>query len=398
LLSLIYLSLATRTLGLAGFGQFALIVVFAQGLAGLASFNTWQAVVRWGNREGDSAQVAGFAVALDLASIVGGLALAGVACWSAPVWLPVSADLRVPAFGLCAAALIALRSTPTGLLRLHDRYDMATLAEAALPAVRAVGAIAAAFAMPSIEGFLAAWALAELSCSLAYWLLAKRYVRLRLSDLSLTGLPRAHEGVWRFVLATNFSRTLAVTAKQILLLGVGALGGAALAGGYRVASQLGQALVQLGEAVSRAIYPEFVRRESSSAMLARMMGSLAAGTGVIAVLLAWLFGEWAIALIAGSDFTFAYHALVLLALAGALDLAGVCREAWLVAEGRAGTAFLLRAVPLLAALSVMPLVIARWGIEGAASCLLLVSMATLAGLCAVAMRRPSEDRVADTSL
>ena len=45
-LSLVYLALATRTLGVAGFGQFAMILVFAQGIAGIASFNTWQAVVK----------------------------------------------------------------------------------------------------------------------------------------------------------------------------------------------------------------------------------------------------------------------------------------------------------------------------------------------------------------
>ena len=44
-LSLAYLALVTRSLGLAGFGQFILAVTFAQAVIGFTSFQTWQAVV-----------------------------------------------------------------------------------------------------------------------------------------------------------------------------------------------------------------------------------------------------------------------------------------------------------------------------------------------------------------
>src|SRR5690606_40610354 len=47
-LSLGYLALATRALGIEGFGRFILIVAFAQAISGLVSFQTWQAVIRWG--------------------------------------------------------------------------------------------------------------------------------------------------------------------------------------------------------------------------------------------------------------------------------------------------------------------------------------------------------------
>ena len=47
-LSLVYLALATRTLGLEGFGWFAAIVALGQAVTGLANFQTWQFIVRWG--------------------------------------------------------------------------------------------------------------------------------------------------------------------------------------------------------------------------------------------------------------------------------------------------------------------------------------------------------------
>lgn len=386
LLSLVYLALATRALGLEGFGQFALIVVLAQALAGLASFNAWQAVVRWGAEPGTAPRAAGFALALDMVSIVLGLPLAALACWLAPLWLPLDPELRWPAFALCAAALVALRSTPTGLLRLHDRYDLASLAEAALPVVRAAGAVAAFVLMPEVAGFVAAWALAELACSLAYWWLARRLVRIERADISLSRLPAVEPDIWRFVVATSLSRSLAVTARQAMLLAVGALGGAALAGGYRVAAQLGQALVQLGEAVSRAVYPEFVRKAQAAADMAQRLTLLAIGTGAGAALLAALAGEWAIGMLAGPQFAFVYPAMAILAVAGALDLAGASWDALLVAKGRAGTAFALRAAPLAVALAALPWAIAEGGLPGVAGAILAASLMTLAGLTRAAVR------------
>ncbi|MEP2551034.1 MAG: hypothetical protein ABJH26_07065, partial [Marinomonas sp.] len=47
-MSLIYLALATRALGLDGFGYFAIIVALGQTVTGIANFQTWQFVGRWG--------------------------------------------------------------------------------------------------------------------------------------------------------------------------------------------------------------------------------------------------------------------------------------------------------------------------------------------------------------
>ncbi|PKP96691.1 MAG: hypothetical protein CVT76_06230, partial [Alphaproteobacteria bacterium HGW-Alphaproteobacteria-15] len=72
-LSLVYLAIAARTLGTEGFGHFALIIALGQAIAGFASFETWQFIVRWGANDArpgvDIARAresTGFAVALDL--------------------------------------------------------------------------------------------------------------------------------------------------------------------------------------------------------------------------------------------------------------------------------------------------------------------------------------------
>lgn len=386
-LSLVYLALATRLLGPEAFGQFALIVVMAQAITGLSSFSAWQPVVHWGSKPGLRTTAIGFAAALDGVSIVAGSVLALCAVWAAPAWLPLPPALRMTALGLCLAALCAIRSTPTGILRLHDRYDLAAAAEAVQPAIRAAGAVAAALAFPTITGFVAAWAVAELACAGAYWLFALRIEPLRLADLSLSRLPAQQPGAWRFIWATSLSRSLAVSSKQVVLLLVGMFGGPLVAGGFRVASQLGQALVQLAEAVARAIYPELVRENRRAAALAGRMALLALGAGILAVLATLFAGPAIMGLVAGPQFAFAQGALVVLAMAGAIDLVAASADALLVSRGRAMSALALRAVPLAGALAALPFVLERSALLGAAVCVLLSSTLAAMGLCYVAFAR-----------
>jgi len=89
-----YPAMATRALGLEGFGNFILCVTFAQAITGLASFQTWQAVVRWGQRHETQRDAVGFALALDLLAVAGGGLAGGLLLGLAGDWLPVPSELR----------------------------------------------------------------------------------------------------------------------------------------------------------------------------------------------------------------------------------------------------------------------------------------------------------------
>lgn len=365
-LSLVYLALATRTLGLDGFGYFALIVALGQTVTGLANFQTWQFVVRWGATSDGPADATGFAIALDFFSVILGTAMAAALVWSAQHWLPLPDDLLWVAFGFCVVSLLAMRSTPTGLLRLRFQFGRATAAEAVQPIVRAIGAVLAAIYMPTVLGFIIAWAVAEVAVAIALWVAAAWNERVDFSRISLWRIPREYPDAWRFVWSTNMSGSLNVGGKQVMILLVGAIGGEAFAGGFRVASQLGQALVQLAQTVSKAIYPELVHAQDAAHDIARRMANIALVGGVLAVLFALFFGRWGLVAIAGPEFRVVYWAMVILAIAGAIELVGASLESLLVSAGKAGTAFLVRAVPTLLALSLLEVAMDWNGLKGAA--------------------------------
>ena len=379
MLSLVYLALATRTLGLDGFGHFAIIVALGQTVTGIANFQTWQFVVRWGSGEDGARDATGFAIALDLLSLVTGTILAAGLVATAQLWLPLPDDLLWITFVYCIVSLLALRSTPTGLLRLRFQYARATAADATQPIVRAAGAILAFFFMPTVTGFILAWAASEVVVAAAYWIIAARSEKIDTSAISLRKIPAAHPDAWRFVLATNFSGSLQIAGKQIMILLVGAIGGEAFAGGFRVASQLGQALVQLAETISKAIYPELVQAKENAVAIARRIANVALVGGILAVGAALLFGREALVLIAGEEFSVVYWAMVILAIGGAVELVGASLESLLVSAGRAGTAFLCRAVPMAIAFATLDAAMGWQGLKGAALCVLGASALAVLG-------------------
>ena len=365
-MSLLYLALATRTLGLEGFGYFALIVALGQAVTGLANFQTWQFVVRWGANGGGPADATGFAIALDMLSVIMGTIVAAVLVSTAPLWLPLPEDLLWLTFSYCLISVLSIRSTPTGLLRLHFKYGTSTAAEAVQPAIRAAGAVLAWQFMPTVAGFIMAWAAAEVSVALALWFVAGKTERIDLSRISLCRIPRAHPDAWRFVWSTNLSGSLNVAGKQVMILMVGSLGGEALAGGFRVASQLGQALVMLAQTVSKAIYPELVHAQDQALLMTRRMANIALIGGVMAVLVALFAGRWGLNFVAGPKFEGFYWAMVILAIAGAVELVGASLESLLVSAGKAHTAFIVRAVPTILALALLDAAIDWNGAKGAA--------------------------------
>ncbi|BDW81671.1 membrane protein [Erythrobacter sp. Dej080120_24] len=374
-LSLVYLALATRSLGLENFGYFAAIVALGQAVTGIANFQTWQFIVRWG-ANGDEASeenlrdATGFAIALDMISVAMGTVIAAVVMWTAHYWLPLPADLLWLTFGYCVVSLISIRATPTGLLRMNFKYATATAAEAVQPIIRAIGAVLAWLFMPTVAGFILAYAVSEVAVAAALWFAAARDQRIDLSALSLTRIPEKHPDAWRFVWSTNLSGSLTIAGKQVMILLVGTFGGAALLGGFRVASQLGQALIALAQTVSKAILPELVQARDDAIVMARRMANIALVGGVIAVLVALFFGRWGLALIAGEEFGAFYWAMVILAIAGAVELVGASLESLLVSAGRAGTAFIVRAVPTVLALLLLDVAIDWNGAKGAAFAML----------------------------
>lgn len=385
-LSVVYLGLAARRLGPEQFGQFTLILGTAQAIAAFVSFQSWQIVVRYGmthlaaEGRGPLARLIAFCISIDLAAaLLGcGVAWAGVAGLGTRLgWSPALSRI---ALLFCAVMLLSVRSTAVGVLRLFDRFGIGATADATTPIMRFLGSLVVVVTHPSVQGFLGAWAAAEIVTAIVYWIAARRVaadvVRLpRPADVRLA--PGDNPGLWRFTALTNLSLSLEAGGKQLAVLLVGLLAGPVVAGNYRLATQLSQSIVRVSDMASRAIFAEFARSQSGRRgpdlrRLFRQVNrlALAAAAGLILVLST---GRFALLLLAGPGHLDAYPLLRLLAIAAAIDLAGVGFEPVLMAMGLAWRALWLRGVAGLCLVIGLAVLLPRYGGTGAAWATVLAS-------------------------
>lgn len=400
LLSIAYLGLATRTLGPAGFGEFALVLGTGQAIVAFVSFQTWQVVVRYGmghlkdGRSDRLARLVAFCTALDLAGALVGclIAVAAVLLLAGPLgW---SDELTRDALLFSLVMLVSIRSTAVGVLRLHDRFGLGAAADAVTPVTRLAGALAAVAAGATVQTFLLAWAAAELATAFAYWTTAKKIAA------PLLGVPRIadvrgalaeNQGLRHFALVSNAGSTLGAVGKQFAVLIVGLSVGPVAAGAYRLAHQLSQALARVSDLFARAVFAETARvhadgESDTMRRLFRHSTRLSLAAGIIIIVTLTFVGKPLLGLIAGPEYLPVYPLLVLLGTAAALDVAGVGFEPTLMATGRAGGALRLRLVVTAALLILLAILLPMQGLMGAGMAVLAASALGLALFGAAAWR------------
>ena len=408
---IVYLALAARTLGPDSFGQFVLILTYGQMIANFVQFQSWKGVIRYGalhvvaNRPDRLGRLFSFTATLDFGSAFAGALIAAIgAPLIAPLfdWSPAD-QMSAALFG--AALLLSTGATPTGMLRLFDRFDLVAYAEAVGPLIRLAGSVIAWISGAHIQTFLIVWAAAAIAQTLAQWIAA---IVVNRSQLAFGRSPfkqgaQENEGIWRFMLQTNVSNSVSTFWMQLGTLAVGAMGGAADAGAFRLAQRLAKGIVRPVRPVTLAFYPELARlvAEDDHAQLRKMVVRAtiaAAALAFMVVLVTGFAGREILGLIAGERFEFAYAFLFLLSVATAIDLTGFAFEPLQDAHGRAGTVLRARLVAAIAYAILLASLIPWLGGEGAAIAAIICSLLVfgqLAWATLQVLKRDQPDAIAE---
>jgi O-antigen/teichoic acid export membrane protein len=285
-----------------------------------------------------------------------------------------------------AAFMVA--STPLGLLRLFDRFDVLARQAALISVVRLAGC-AAAFALHApMEGFLAAWAAGTLA-GFGYLVFAagsELSSRRLLQGFTWRGpLASGLPGAWRFAFATNFSATVEVGFTHVVTLAVGALIGPAQAALWRIGRQVADAMAKPARLLVPALYPELARIRTASgpaamARLARQVGLVAGGAGVVLMLATLLAGGPLLGLLMGREFAAAAPLMSWQVAAAVVGIIALPLEPMLVSIGRPGEVLRVRIVVCAAYLALLVPVVQRFGAVGAAVLLLAAAAALAVGM------------------
>lgn len=272
--------IATRALSTENFGIVIFLHAYMLFFAEVATFQNWQAIIRFGaddQKEGDSeslAKLIKLGVKLDVLSVVlaylGSLALFGlvmIIIEAFPALGPESSmaisDIQKYAALYCLVVLARQTSTSVGILRLFDKFRILALEALIMPALRFIGSIYAFFAGWGVEGFLCVWFFASFVSYIIMMITGawELYGRNMLGRVvrAKSSFFKQRRGLWPFVIKSNIDSTLSAGTLHLPMLLVMAFFGPVFAGIYRIAEEVAKLLSEGFKLLDQVIYPELAK-------------------------------------------------------------------------------------------------------------------------------------------
>ena len=382
------LSLAAHALGVLMFGALILITSYARAVSGIAKFQSWQLIVRYGGRalqggEDDFKTSTGFAFALDAISGIGGMLIAVAALPLIAGWIGIPREQLWLAMLYCTLLPTMAAATPSGVLRALDRFDLISWQSTATPIARVL-LVSVAFATGAPFGaWVVIWYVTDLAGDLYFWFLAWRELRRRglLEGIKPTLRPERLPGAWRFAIHVNLTASVQAGWGPIARVVVGGLLGAAGAALFRVASTLSDAAAKPAELLAKAFYPEVVRMDLTTNKPWKLMlrvTALAGAMAALAILILILGGKPLVSLLFGSEFVAAYDALIVLMLVPFLGVLSFPLPPMLYALDRPDAPLKARAIGTVTYFLIVAPLCWRLGVIGAAIAFTLGNAATAA--------------------
>ncbi len=400
LLSLAYLAIAARSLGPHDMGVLALAHAYAMTIAGIARFQSWQAVIRFGTPmvaadDGEAFRsLVRYTVKIDALSAVLGVALAIIAAPFAARWLGWSDDVLRLVYLYAIAVPFLMGATPTGVLRLFGKFKTLGMQMTVMPAVRFLGSAAAALAGGGVEAFLIVWIVSAFANGISLWALGWRELKGRkLAPVLTARSSTPNDPAWLpFMLKTNGVSTLDLVNESVPVLLVGGVAGSAAAGFFQLAQNVTNLLAHPTNMLNHATFPELAKVDAEQGrgrMIAVALKSAGMATAIAAplILLFVLFREEIAILVGGEAFRAAGTIVAGMALYQLIRIVTVVFESATVARGKAGAALIAQSLGAVGLVAAMVILLPQMGVIAAAAALAVGRLLMLCVL-GVAVARP----------
>ena len=391
------LAFAGRGLGLAMFGMLVLIHSYAQAASGIAKFQSWQLIIRYGGpalaKDDPVAfqHATGFAFALDVSSGILGMLAAILLLPLIGKWFGLPDQYFWLAMLYCTLLPTMAAATPTGVLRALDRFDLISWQGTISPIARSILALTAFLMGLDFPWYVLIWFVTDLGGDLFLWFFAVRELRRRklLKGIKPAFRTDALPGAWRFAINVNLTSSLNAARGPIANLLVGVLLSPAAAGLYRVAHRLADAIDKPADLLGKAFFPEVMRLDFGGKKPWKLMlrgAALAASIGLIAALVMVVAGRPLLATIFGAEFVGAYQPLLIMLVATLLTMIAFPVIPMLYALDQAHVPLIAKALGAIALLASLAPLASQFGVNGAALAFTIGSLVTLATMI-VALQR-----------
>ncbi|MFN6517156.1 MAG: lipopolysaccharide biosynthesis protein [Nostoc sp. CreGUA01] len=360
--SLVYLSVITRHLGVTGFGTLVLIQTYIQIIIDLTTFQSSQAVIRYGaicleqNNKVALQQLLKFTTLLDLLGVLIGLAIAIIIAPHIGFYLGWDQTLITQVQWCSLIILFTSTATPKGLLQLCDRFDLLALQITIPTFISMLAALIAATLNAPLWGYLLVWFISQGCGGLVLFVVGWKEASKRgmLKNINWLGieLSQEHRGLLQFCIVSNFDSSLPTMMRQASPLAVGIFTTPAAAGLFQVSYELSTPLKDLAFISTQSIYPELTRLDvqqkwHSFVALLLKSSAIATAIGVLILIAIVSLGEIFLKYLFGDQFISAYSILLLLVTAEVFTMANSALEPAFYAIGKPSFPLRINAIAIL---------------------------------------------------
>lgn len=319
------------------FGTVLFLHAYMLFFSEVATFQSWQSLIRFGtddvkNRDVDEfSTLLRFGITLDFLSAVAAF-LAAIGLFSFVTFIMMkfpelfsSSEALDPkilqgfVFLYCTVVLTKQVGTSIGILRLFDRFKGLAYSALVMPMVRFTGAVIAYKLGWGLTGFVAVWYVSALAGNFAVIILGvaeltkRKFIRPILA--ARTNFTKPRKGLWSFVWKSNIDSTLAAGSSHLPTLLVMAVFGPAFLAVYRIAEETAKLLSEGVKLLDQVIYPELARMISGGDVakiwrLVTRAALISMGVGLLVSIFIALAGPYVFTTVLGPE----YQSVTMLAI------------------------------------------------------------------------------------
>lgn len=299
------------------FGTLLFIHAYMLFFSEVASFQIWQALIRFGSNEVKDKNGPRFGALMRTGLVLDALAafvafLLAISLFSVFLWLQslFGWDTQATATdGLslqnmvtlyCTVILFRQINVAIGIFRLFDRFTVLAARALVMPGIRLIGAIIAERQGWGLTGFLGVWFVASLSGYLVLQVFAIKEIAARQfwPAIKRARICKSAEfpGLYSYVVKTNIDSTLNALKTNFPSLAVMVVFGPAILAIYRIAEEISRLLSRGITLFDQVLFPELSRMavDADLKSLAATTAKSALGIGIFGFLTATVvlfFGE-----------------------------------------------------------------------------------------------------------
>jgi O-antigen/teichoic acid export membrane protein len=317
LLGLASLALTARALGVEDFGVLVLIATYVMVVDKLVNFQSWQAVIKYGadaleeKKDQDFKSLVKFGFMLDGATAILGTLIGASAAWFVGNWRGWDEQHVLMAALYSIVILFHIQGTPTGLLRIFNKFNKVAYQQAIAAFIKLLGVSIAFFSGAGLWMFLLVWGIVDilgkvLLVYFAWQELKQRNYRSILGS-KVSGIAQNFPGLWGFALTTNINSSIRMTSRELDIMIIAAILSPAAVGLYKIAKQFSLVIQKTIDPLYQSIFPELARLyakgEVKEFVRFGLRSSLLAGLFALGVwFFFYFFGELVIGLIVGNEY------------------------------------------------------------------------------------------------